>query len=120
MVWTLPATITTTTKKIFSNGAPSNFFNSDKNIYNENKQKKFKHESPNLFDLSIPQIFRNIANTIHNIIYDILNYNSNDSDNSSSGILNIFFKDDRLLYLGIIIIIVGILIFILIIFLEIN
>lgn len=74
---------------------------SNKANYDQNET----HEDRKLINLSLAEIAANISNTIITIINELLDPEKN---NSFRSVLEIFFKGDRMIYLGIVIIIVSV------------
>lgn len=73
----------------------------------ENELRDKDVEEDQIYNLSIKEIGYRTSDTIHNILDDILQYQSKDG---IRGILHIFTKSDRLIYIGLIIIFFSIII----------
>lgn len=72
--------------------------------YYSEKSTKINGSNDNLFiNLSIFEILKNISKTIINIIDDLLDYKIK----NLKDVLTVFSKDDRLIYIGIIMIIIS-------------
>lgn len=105
MVWSFPPinstandqnTDHTTNSKIFYNGKPAVFPHDFLNNEDETKQSEYLNENPNVFRMPLRIILQNIGIALNNIIHDMIHGNS-----------NILTTDDRLLYFGLFLIILG-------------
>lgn len=67
-----------------------------------NKESEELSESDKFYNLSLKQIAFKISDTVNNVIDDLLDY---DISSGISGFVEIFSKEDRLIYIGIIIMI---------------
>jgi len=77
-----------------------------KSIKNEESKIKHKNKIP-LTKLSVAQIFKNIQKTLSGILNDLVNMRFK----GVNGFIDIFKKNDRLYYLGILLIIISFLFF---------
>jgi glutamyl-tRNA reductase len=68
---------------------------------------KEKKDQENIINLSLKDIYYNLIHTIYDILNEVLDIGNNRDINTY---LNIFFKKDRMIYIGIICIIVAIII----------
>ena len=78
-------------------------------IINQNKIK----DETDFFNFSLSEIYHNTLKTVIDIINEIMRIidNSNNQDNLFITILNIFLKENRMFYLGIILIILSFVIY---------
>jgi chromatin segregation and condensation protein Rec8/ScpA/Scc1 (kleisin family) len=68
----------------------------------ENARREREAEEIKIYNLSIKDIAHRTSDTVHDIMDDMLTYNN---DDGWRGFLHIFTKSDRLMYIGILIII---------------
>lgn len=61
------------------------------------------YESEKLYNMSVRDIGARLANTVHNILDDLVNYNTADG---VEGFISIFTKSDRLMFVGIVVILI--------------
>jgi hypothetical protein len=95
-------------KKIFENNIQynpiyNNIYNLEPRIVEDTSEKK--EENISIFNLPLSVIFKNIANTLLLILIDLTNV---DSYSNMKNFLKVFMIDNRMLYLGIFIIILSI------------
>ena len=68
----------------------------------ENQKRQQENQEIKIYNLSVKQIAYRTSDTVHDIMDDMLQYNTEDG---MRGFVHIFTKSDRLMYIGIIIII---------------
>lgn len=78
----------------------------------ENKENSKKEAKRTIENMSIMEVFQNISLTFNAIIGEILNMESEGMTVTVYTILNIFFKEDRALYIGLVILLTALGIFI--------
>lgn len=61
------------------------------------------YESEKLYNMTVRDIGARLANTVHNILDDLVNYNTADG---VEGFISIFTKSDRLMFVGIVVILI--------------
>ena len=77
---------------------------------NDSNKLQKESESKIIYNLSIKEIFQNMSNTLIKIINEFSILLKNEDKNYNKYI-EIFIKDDRMIYIGIIFIILGLIIF---------
>jgi hypothetical protein len=80
------------------------------NSMNDSNKLQKESESKIIYNLSIKEIFQNMSNTLIKIINEFSILLKNEDKNYNKYI-EIFIKDDRMIYIGIIFIILGLIIF---------
>ena len=82
---------------------------------NSTKQVKMAIEKFNLRETSLPELYNNVIHTLYSVIDDLINFNAtgDDFNQNMKKILNIFFGNNRIMYFGIIIVIVSFIIYLL-------
>jgi len=78
----------------------------------ENKENKNKEAKRTIENMTIMEVLQNISLTFNAIIGEILNMEKNNVSVTAYNVLDIFFKEDRPLYIGIVILLTCIGIFI--------
>jgi hypothetical protein len=78
----------------------------------ENKENSKREAKRTIENMNIIEIFQNISITFNKIIGEILNMESDGMTVTVYNILNIFFKEDRALYIGLVILLTALGIFI--------
>ena len=78
----------------------------------ENKENSKKEAKQTIENMTIIEIFQNISTTFNKIIGEILNMENDNMTVTVYNILNIFFKEDRALYIGLVILLTALGIFI--------
>jgi hypothetical protein len=78
----------------------------------ENKENSKKEAKRTIENMTIIEIFQNISITFNKIIGEILNMENDGMTVTVYNILNIFFKEDRALYIGLVILLTALGIFI--------
>ena len=76
----------------------------------ENKKLHDNEEKDKFYNLSLKQIFINLSNTLILIINDIIDIDSK-SKNNIKLYIDILFKDDRIIYVGIFLIFISIILY---------
>jgi hypothetical protein len=61
------------------------------------------NEGQKLYNMNLRELGARIANTIHNILDDLVNFNTADG---FEGFISIFTKDDRLMFVGMVVILI--------------
>lgn len=72
----------------------------------DNKKNQAEFESEKIYNLSLSQLATRTTNTVHDVLDDLVNFNPQDG---VRGMLQIFTQSDRLMYIGIIVVIFTIL-----------
>lgn len=67
----------------------------------ENQKRSLESEGIKIYNMSVKDIAHRTSNTVHSILDDILDYDSRDG---MRGMIDIFTRSDRLIYVGIIVI----------------
>ena len=80
--------------------------------HTENKENKNKEAKRTIENMTIMEVLQNISLTFNAIIGEILNMEKNNVSVTAYNVLDIFFKEDRPLYIGIVILLTCIGIFI--------
>jgi hypothetical protein len=73
----------------------------------DNDKKQAEFESEKIYNLSLSQLASRTTKTVHDVLDDLVNFNPQDG---IRGMLQIFTQSDRLMYIGIIVIVFTILI----------
>lgn len=68
----------------------------------ENKRREQEFQQVKIYNLSVKDIAYRTSDTVHDIMDDVLGFNP---DDGARGFIHIFTKSDRLMYIGIIVII---------------
>lgn len=76
----------------------------------ENINNEKKKENERFYNLSLKEIFNNLIKTIVDIINDLSIY-IEEKNNTIENLLNIFTKETRLIYIGILLIIISLMLF---------
>lgn len=82
------------------------------NYYTTNENKKIQETETRLEDMTIKEIFLNISKTFNNIVNEILNMEKDGVSVTFYNIISIFFKGDRMLYIGIVMFLTLIMLFV--------
>ena len=77
----------------------------------ETNKVKDEKENNRFYNLSLKNIFNNLIYTIVSIINELSIYIKDKDQKSNSELLEIFIKDDRLIYVGIFLIIISLMLF---------
>jgi|UniRef100_A0A6C0J4S4 hypothetical protein len=80
--------------------------------YTTNENKKIQETETRLEDMTIKEIFLNISKTFNNIVNEILNMEKDGVSVTFYNIISIFFKGDRMLYIGIVMFLTLIMLFV--------
>ena len=80
--------------------------------YKDNEENKNKEAKRTIENMTIMEVLQNISLTFNAIIGEILNMEKNNVSVTAYNVLDIFFKEDRPLYIGIVILLTCIGIFI--------
>ena len=80
--------------------------------YKDNEENKNKEAKRTIENMTIMEVLQNISLTFNAIIGEILNMEKNNVSVTAYNVLDIFFKDDRPLYIGLVILLTCIGIFI--------
>lgn len=78
----------------------------------DNEENKNKETKRSIENMTIMEVFQNISLTFNAIIGEILNMDKNNVPVTFKNVLEIFFKDDRSLYIGLVMLLTCIGIFI--------
>jgi chromatin segregation and condensation protein Rec8/ScpA/Scc1 (kleisin family) len=68
----------------------------------ENRRRMMEHEEVKIYNLSVKDIAHRTSDTVHDIMDDMLDFNPNDG---VRGFVHIFTRSDRLMYIGVLVII---------------
>jgi len=68
----------------------------------DNRQNQAEFESEKIYNLSLAQLAARTTNTVHDVLDDLVNFNPQDG---VRGMLQIFIQSDRLMYVGIIVVV---------------
>jgi hypothetical protein len=82
---------------------------------NSTKQVKMAIEKFNLRETSLPELYNNVMNTLYSIIEDLTNFNATGADLNKNiqNLIKIFFGNNRIMYVGIIVVIVSFILYLL-------
>jgi hypothetical protein len=95
-------------KDMITNPAPPKDPNERLNTLSaaDNKKNQAEFESEKIYNLSLSQLATRTTTTVHDVLDDLVNFNPQDG---VRGMLQIFTQSDRLMYIGIIVVIFTIL-----------
>lgn len=68
----------------------------------ENKRREMENEEIKIYNLTVKDIAYRTSDTVHNVMDDMLDYNP---DDGVRGFVHIFTKSDRLMYMGILVVV---------------
>jgi hypothetical protein len=77
----------------------------------ETTELKEEKENNRFYNLSLKNVFDNLVTTIVNIINEISVFTTDKDNLSKKDLIEIFTKDDRLIYIGIFLVIISLLLF---------
>lgn len=82
---------------------------------NSTKQVKMAIDQFNLRETSLPELYSNIMNTLYNIIEDLTNFDATGTDLNQNvqKLIKIFFGNNRIMYVGIIVVVISFIIYLL-------
>ena len=82
---------------------------------NSTKQVKMAIDQFNLRETSLPELYSNVMNTLYNIIEDLTNFDATGADLNQNvqKLIKIFFGNNRIMYVGIIVVVISFIIYLL-------